>query len=74
MTARKDRTRVISIQRGQKVQFPVQADNVSATIDQIREIRTARYVDSFTGPQKDVILTLQMSDGVVSARPWQIVF
>ena len=40
---------VITIHRGQKVQFPVEADGVSATIEQIRDIRTARYLDDFTG-------------------------
>lgn len=64
---------VITIHRGQKVQFPVRRDTVSATIDQIREIRTARYLEDFTGPAKDVILTLLMADGMASARPWQVI-
>ena len=66
--------RVISVHRGQEVRYPDSMGDVSATVEQIREIRTARYLDSFTGPGADVVLTLQMSDCIISARGWQVVF
>jgi hypothetical protein len=52
----------------------VQARALRAIVEQIREIRTGRYVESFTGPEADVVLTLQMSDGSASARAWQVIF
>ncbi|MFH1743946.1 MAG: hypothetical protein ABIH23_33490 [bacterium] len=65
--------RVINVRQGQHVRFPDKVGTVNATIEQIREIQTARYVENFTGSDRDVVLTLQMTDGTVSARAWQVI-
>ncbi|HPA47804.1 MAG TPA: hypothetical protein PLG59_11295 [bacterium] len=65
---------MVSVRRGQLVRYPDHGGAIRATVEQIREIRTARTVEQFTGLDKDIVLTLQMDDGMVSARPWQVIF
>ncbi|HOE11849.1 MAG TPA: hypothetical protein PLQ35_11015 [bacterium] len=65
---------MVSVRRGQTVRYPDHRGIIRATVEQIREIRTARSVEQFTGLDKEIVLTLQMDDGMVSARPWQVIF
>ncbi len=73
MIASNETSQIISISCGQQVKYAFHDTPVTATIERIREIRTARYLDSFTGPANDVVITLQMSDGIASARGWELI-
>ena len=73
MMSSSDQHQMINIRRGQHVRFPDKMGTVHATIEQIREIQTARYVEDFNGSDRDVVLTLQMADSIVSARAWQVI-